>query len=311
VNVLVAGGAGYVGGALTDALLSTDHKIRVLDLLLYEDTYRKPIEFINGDVRSIEDLRPQLQWADCVVWLAARVAEATCDLDPEGAEQVNAKSVATLSKYFGGRIVFTSTAAVYGRNPAVLTEESPLEPRTLYSQTKVAAERHLARKNAMIFRLGTLYGVGDLFSRPRFDLAVNTMTLAASTTRKITVFGGRQFRPLLHVRDAADAIAAAIGDPTGGVYNLVGENLQISELASKLRRHFSDLSIETLPEQGQFESYRMSAERARASLGFSPRRSVDEGITEVRQLVESGRIRDLASVRFRNHLALRLDGSQR
>jgi nucleoside-diphosphate-sugar epimerase len=311
VNVLITGGAGYVGGALTDALLTTSHEVRVFDLLLYEDTYRKPVEFIKGDVTSISALRPHLDWADCVVWLAARVAEATCDLDPIAAEEVNVRSVAALCQHFQGRIVFTSTAAVYGRSAGVLTEESPLEPRTLYSRTKVRAEELLGQKNALILRLGTLFGLGDLFSRPRFDLVVNTMTLAASIDRKVTVIGGEQYRPFLHVRDAADALAAATATTATGVYNLAGENLQIKELALRLQRHFDNLSVDTLPEPGQLESYRMSIERARRALGFKPRRTVDDGIAEVRQLIESGRIPDLESVRFRNHLALRNEGVYR
>jgi nucleoside-diphosphate-sugar epimerase len=302
VNVLVVGGAGFVGGAVTDALLQTNHSLRVFDVLLYEDAYLKPIDFVRGDVTDLDALSPHLAWAECVVWLAARVAEATCDLDPLLAKDVNVGSVRTLRANFDGRIIFTSTAAVYGRSPDVLTEAAKLGPRTLYSKTKVDAEQELAGANALIFRLATLYGLGDRFSRPRFDLAVNTMTLASATTGAITIFGGEQFRPFLHVRDAADAIVQAISRPATGVFNIHAENLRIAELAARLKNHFSKLRIETQSETGQAESYRLDSDKARRSLSFAPTRQIDNGIREIRELVESGRVHDLTNPRFRNHL---------
>jgi nucleoside-diphosphate-sugar epimerase len=302
VNVLVVGGAGFVGGAVTDALLGTNHRVRVFDVLLYEDSYSKPIDFVHGDVRNPDQLRPHLAWAGCVIWLAARVAEATCDLDPRAAEEVNVGAVKTLRDHFGGRIIFTSTSAVYGRSPQLLTEESAVGPRTLYSRTKVEAEHELANNNSLIFRLGTLYGVGDEFSRPRFDLVVNTMTLAAATTGVVTVFGGEQYRPFLHVRDAADAIVGAIGRPATGIFNLHSENVRIVELADRLLQQFGNLKVKMQSEIGQSESYRLDSEKARGSLAFAPKRRIEDGIHEVRMLVESGRIADLGSPRFRNHL---------
>jgi nucleoside-diphosphate-sugar epimerase len=304
MNILVVGGAGFVGGALTDVLLSYNHHVRVFDSLLYEDSYLKPFAFARGDVRDTDALRPQLLWADCVVWLAARVAEATCDLDPVIAEQVNVGAVQALCAGFDGRIIFTSTSAVYGRSAEILDERSALGPRTLYSRTKALAEQELQRKNAIAFRLGTLFGLGDQFSRPRFDLVVNTMALAAATKRRITVFGGAQYRPFLHVKDAADAILRAVHGSETGVFNLSAENLRIADLGLRLLDHFPDLTIETKPERGQSESYRMSSEKARELLGFAPRRSIDDGIVEIRELVESGRIPDLDNPRFRNHLFL-------
>jgi nucleoside-diphosphate-sugar epimerase len=307
VNVLVVGGAGFVGGAVTDALGETNHNVRVFDALLYEDAYLKPVDFVRGDVRDHVAMHPQLGWADCVVWLAARVAEATCDLEPIVAQQVNVAAVRAMRERFEGRVIFTSTSAVYGRSAEVLTETSPLGPRTLYSRTKVEAERELAGTDCLIFRLATLYGLGDPFSRPRFDLAVNTMTLAAATTGSLTVFGGKQYRPFLHVRDAARAIVEAIPQPATGVFNIHGENVRIDELAARFAQHFTGLQIHTQPEVGQMESYRLNSNQANMALGFQPKLLIDDGIAEIRSLVESGRIPNLSSHRFRNHLHI---GSQ-
>jgi len=205
MNVLVVGGAGYVGGAVTDLLLERKHNVRVYDALLYEEAFRKPIHFVFGDVRDPECMRPQLEWADAVVWLAALVGDGACALNPEVSVAINQQSVRWLAEHYDRRIVFMSTCSVYGAQDKILDESAPVNPLSVYAVTKLAAEKYLENKNAIIFRLGTLFGVGDVFSRVRLDLVVNTLTVRAHRYGKISVFGGDQFRPLLHVVDAAYA----------------------------------------------------------------------------------------------------------
>src|ERR1035437_3458021 len=108
MNILVVGGAGYVGGSLTDILLQSQHNIRVYDALLYEESFRKPVDFVYGDVRDTQKLLPQLKWADVVVWLAALVGDGACALNPEISAEVNEKSVKWLSENYNGRIFFMS-----------------------------------------------------------------------------------------------------------------------------------------------------------------------------------------------------------
>ena len=106
MNVLVVGGAGYVGGAVTDALLTTDHSIRIYDALLYEESYRKPVDFVFGDVRDQNRLRPHLAWADAVIWLAAIVGDGACQLNPEITLEVNQEAVGWLVRHFDRRIIY-------------------------------------------------------------------------------------------------------------------------------------------------------------------------------------------------------------
>src|SRR5262245_32464455 len=113
MNVLIVGGTGYVGGAVTDLLQSTGHNFRVYDGLLYEESYRKPVDFVCGDVRDWEQLLPHLQWADAVVWLAALVGDPACALHPEVSIAINHNSVQSLAEVFNGRIIFLSTCSVY------------------------------------------------------------------------------------------------------------------------------------------------------------------------------------------------------
>jgi nucleoside-diphosphate-sugar epimerase len=301
LKVLVVGGAGYVGGAVTDMLQKTDHQTRVYDALLYEESYRKQVDFICGDVRDHERLQPHLDWADVTIWLAALVGDSACALNPDVSIEINQKSVKWLAEHYNGRIVFLSTCSVYGARDGILDESSPLNPLSVYAATKLEAEHHLTNNNALIFRLGTLFGVGDIFSRIRLDLVVNTLTVRAYKEGKISVFGGDQFRPLLHVCDAAQAVVENIATKSTGIFNLHKQNVRIIDLAYQVRNHFPDLVIEHV--ERTFEdtrNYRVSSDKAKKTIGFNPTHSIDDGIEEIKFLLESGRLRDTDNPRYTN-----------
>lgn len=305
-NVLVVGGAGYIGGALTDLLLNSSHEVRVYDALLYEESYRKPVEFVLGDVRDWERLTPQLEWADVVVWLAAIVGDGACALDPGLTAEINEVAVKNLAERFDGRIIFTSTCSVYGAQDGLLYESSPTNPLSVYAATKLNAEAYLEGKNALIFRLGTLFGVGDCYSRIRLDLVVNVLTVKAVLQRKISVFGGSQYRPLLHVKDAAETIFQNLDTDHTGTYNLHVVNISILDLAEQFLQHFPDLEIHRT--ELKFEdnrNYRVSSERAEATLSFKPRFLVEDGIAELKVLIEEGRIKNSRVPRHSNQRFLK------
>ena len=305
MNVLVVGGAGYVGGAVTELLLESDHNQRVYDALLYEESYRKAVDFVYGDVRDTDSLLPHLRWADAVVWLAALVGDGACALNPEISVSVNQVPVKWLAEHYDGRIIFMSTCSVYGAQNAVLDETSPTGPLSVYASTKLAAEEPLKGKNAVIFRLGTLFGVGDLFARIRMDLVVNTLTARAYRQSKISVFGGDQFRPLLHVKDAAEAVVDNLATAHKGVFNLARQNVRIVDLAYQVRMHFPDLVIEQTPMKFQdARNYRVSTEKAQKVLGFKAAYSIDDGIDEIKELLESHRLKDVDNPRYTNQTFL-------
>ena len=305
-RILVAGGAGYVGGAITDRLIEAGHDVRVYDALLYEDIYLKPVSFTFGDVRDTERLLPLLEWADVVVWLAALVGDGACALDSDLTRAINVDSVAWLRANFGGRIIFMSTCSVYGAMDGILTEDSVTNPLSLYAETKLDAERILAGTNAISFRLGTLFGLGDTYSRIRMDLVVNTLTVKACLYKKISVFGGDQFRPLLHVRDVAEAVVANVATPHRGVFNLHAMNMKIVEIAELLSAEVPGLQIVRTEMKFQdSRNYSVSSRKAEEAFGFAPKLTVIEGIAEMRRLVEEGRIWDISSARFSNNEFLR------
>jgi len=295
MKVLVVGGAGYLGGAVTDFLLKQkEHQFRVYDALMYENQYRKPVDFVLGDIRDHEKLLDQLKWADAIVWLAALVGDGACAVNPEISVEINQESVKWLSENFDGRIIFMSTCSVYGAQDGILDESSPTNPLSVYAVTKLGAEEYLKNKNAIIFRLGTLFGLGDEFSRIRLDLVVNTMTFKAFTEGALKVFGGEQYRPLLHIRDAAQAILTNLTTEHKGVYNLSLRNIKISELGQEVQDCFSNVKVETVDMKFEdLRNYRVSTEKAIKTFGFDPKVTVKEGILELKKMLEEGRVKDL------------------
>lgn len=312
MNVLVVGGAGYVGGAVTDLLMQSNHNQRVYDALLYEESYRKQVDFVYGDVRDTDRLLPHLKWAEAVIWLAALVGDGACGLNPEISVSVNQESLKWLTQHYDGRIVFMSTCSVYGAQDAVLDETSPTGPLSVYASTKLGAEDCLKGKNAIIFRLGTLFGVGDLFARIRMDLVVNTLSARAYRQGKISVFGGDQFRPLLHVKDAARAAVENVVTKPTGVFNLARQNVRIVDLAYQVRNHFPDLIVDQTPMKFQdARNYRASSEKAQKVLGFKAVYSIDDGIDEIKELLESHRLKDVDNPRYTNQTFLSMFNTHR
>lgn len=306
MKVLIVGGAGYLGGAVTDLLMDSEYEFRVYDVLLYEEAYRKNVPFIYGDIRAKDKLDKYLDWADTVVWLAALVGDPACALDETLTVAINKNSVKYLKDNFKGRIIFMSTCSVYGAQDELLCEDSPLQPLSLYAQTKLEAEEILSEANALIFRLGTLYGLSDEFSRIRFDLVVNTLVMRAAVHNKISVFGGEQYRPLLHVRDAAQAIFDALEGTNVGTYNLHSENTTIIEIARLVGKEFPRLQIDIVEAMIQdCRNYRVSSEKAKKQLGFDPTLTISTGVRELKQLLEQGRIKDSFLTRFSNYLYLK------
>jgi nucleoside-diphosphate-sugar epimerase len=305
-HVLVVGGAGYIGGHVTDRLHEAGYTVRVYDNLLYEEKYLKPVDFVRGDILDTARLHPHIAWADAVVWLAALVGDGACALDPALTEQVNLESLRWLVRHFDRRLVFMSTCSVYGAQDGILDEDSPVNPLSVYAKTKVEAEKVVARSNCITFRLGTIFGVGDRFSRLRLDLVINLLTVKACLYRRMSVYGGAQYRPLLHVRDVAEAIVPNIATTHRGVYNLVADNMTILQAAEKIAEIVPGVTIERTELKFQdARNYQVSGARAEETFGFKAKLTVCDGIREIKELTEQGRIGDVYNTRYSNAEFLR------
>ena len=306
-NVLIVGGAGYIGGWLTDRTVEAGHEVRVYDLLLYEDRYLKDVGFVAGDILDRERPAAELEPADVVVWLAALVGDPACALDSGLTRKINLESVRWLCEVFDGRIIFPSTCSVYGAQEDELDEDSPTEPLSLYAETKLEAEAVLMeqRPESLVLRLATLAGMGDSYSRIRLDLVVNLLVTRALQVGVLQVFGGEQYRPLLHVRDVATAIVPHLDSEVAGIYNLGGENATILEVAERIVARIGAGEIVRIDSPFQdTRNYRVSFERARSELGFEARYTIEDAIDEIGALIAAGRIKDLSLAQFSNLQAL-------
>ena len=308
MKILVVGGAGYVGGGIVDTL-SKKNEITVYDSLIYESAFRKDVNFIYGDIRDYKKINSILNNFDAVVWLAALVGDGACSINPTLTHEINSETVKNLVKNFNGKIIFLSTCSVYGAQEGVLDENSEVNPLSEYASSKLIAEKYLEESDAIIFRLGTLFGISDQFSRIRLDLVVNILTTKALVDKKMSVFGGDQWRPLLHVKDVANAIEHNISSDTKGIFNLHYKNFKIIEIAEKIKEKIPDVLIETTPLPFQdARNYQVSCDKLKLETGFEASIELTQGIEEMYNLISSNRIKDINDPRYSNHNFLQTFG---
>lgn len=313
MKVLIVGGAGYLGSLVCrefwqghEPYLDRVH-LAVYDSLLYRD-FTEMCEFWRGDVTDGIRMALALKGPnrpDAVIWLACIVGDAACVVDPARSIAVNVDAVKRLCDLYDGLVIYPSSCSVYGIAEGMADEDAPMNPLSLYAESKIRAEEILKdRPSTTILRLGTLHGTS---ARMRFDLVVNAMTLRACTDREIEVFGGSQYRPLTAARDvAALMVDLALCGGKRGTYNVVGENLSVREVAEVVKARTVGATIritDTLYEDKR--NYRVSGLKAERELGFKPVYRVSDSVDDVRELVLSGRLRDLQSSDYSNQLALK------
>ena len=232
-KVLVVGGAGYLGSILVNKLLEKGYKVRILEIFLFgkesiDEIKNNPnLEVVEGDLRNIRTISNALKGMDAVIDLAAVVGDPACQTKPIDTIETNylaAKTLAEACKYQQiNKFIFASTCSVYGQGEEKLSEESPLNPTSLYAKSKIKTEEGILSLSddnfsPCILRMGTLYGLSP---RMRFDLVVNVLTMKALTEKKIKIFGGDQWRPLVHVSDVARAIVLVLKAPISKVGNQI------------------------------------------------------------------------------------------
>jgi nucleoside-diphosphate-sugar epimerase len=321
--ILVTGGAGYVGSHLTRKLLARGHRVRVLDNFVYgnhgvgEVSDDPNLELMSGDVCAERDLVRAVKGARAVVALAAIVGDAACDLDPERTMAINFESTRrtlAASRDAGvERLVFASSCSVYGANGSeFLHEDSHLNPVSLYARTRIMSEQILLEQSdveVVILRLATVCGVSP---RMRFDLMVNTMTACATAQGAIRVTGAKQWRPHVHVQDAAQAFLLAVEAPIGKekVFNVGSDdqNFTVGDIAERVAQRIPATHIDYAPNGHDLRSYRVAFDRIRSVLGFEPDRTVDDAINEVGELMSSGIVGDFRHDQFHNAKWLSVNG---
>ncbi len=294
-HVLVTGGAGYLGSVLCERLLVAGYRVTTVDSLIYQQCSlfhlcaNPQFEFVSGDVRDQETMRPLVKEADVIIPLAAVVGAPACDRDPWLAKSVNLEAIRLLNGLRSAQqlVIYPTTNSGYGTQSGDLfcTEETPLEPISLYGRTKTEAEAELLQSpNVITLRLATVFGISP---RMRLDLLVNHFVYAAMTDGYIAIFEKDFKRNYIHIRDVADCFVHSIENAkrmVGRPYNagLDAANLSKEELACKIKQyvprfyiHFAQVGSD--PDK---RNYIVSNQRLREA-GFEARRSLEDGIREL------------------------------
>lgn len=320
MRVLVTGGAGYLGSVLCHLLLESGHEVRVLDRLTYGGEAllgcygHRAFEFAPGDICDDRVVADAVTGCEAVLHLAAFVGEQQCQRNPEETVALNDHATRRLFEAAAragvGRFVFASTCSSYGYidSGEPVDESAALCPTSLYAETKVAAERYLlvdgnSDMATTILRFATLAGLSP---RMRFDLILNDLVKDAYTERRIEVYGPNGWRPLVHVRDAAQAPVACLAAERdvvrGQVFNVGvnSENYRKQELAVLVAGAFPGTQVEIRSQDSDARSYRVNFDKIGRTLGWQPCFTMADAVQEIKDALDKGVVRNPTDPRYAN-----------
>lgn len=296
MNVLITGGAGYIGSTLTPRLLELGHKVTVYDSLLYRQTSllgfcdNPNLTFVHDDVRNQDELKKELNKADVIIPLAAYVGFPICEREKELSTKVNYDQIEFIAKNISSqqKIIFSATNSGYGvgETDVYCTEETPLRPVSRYGIDKSRAEERVLEVGGVSLRLATVFGASP---RMRIDLLVNDFTYKAIHDGYIVIFEKHFKRNFIHVRDVVDVFVGMMNHsgvfPAGQAFNvgLSEANLSKLELAETIKKHVPNFIIEVndFKSDPDKRNYIVSNEKIERFLSWKAKRSLDDGIAEL------------------------------
>ena len=296
MKILVTGGCGYKGHVLIPKLLNQGHKVICFDIQWFGNflDYHENLTVVKGDVRNIEEI--PFDGIECIIHLASIANDPCGDLNPKLTWEVSALAtmqIADKAKRLGvKRFIYASSGSVYGiKDEEQVTEDLELKPISEYNKTKMVAERVLLSYQddmvVQIIRPATVCGYSE---RMRLDVSVNLLTMHALSKGKITVFGGKQIRPNIHIDDLTDLYIHLIDHPEiTGVYNAGFENISILEIAELVTKHLP-VEIE-ITDSNDPRSYRINSDKILAT-GFKPKKKVEDAIIEIIDKYNLGILKD-------------------
>ena len=305
-KIFITGGAGYVGAMLVPRLLELGNSVTVLDLMWYgEDVIdaHPNLVMVKGDIRDQELLRKTISGHDSVIHLACISNDPSFEMDPKLGESINLDAfqpLVEISRASGvKRFIYASSSSVYGvKSEPNVSEDMSLEPLTDYSRFKAECEKILANYQSPEFTTVTIRPatVCGYSRRQRLDVVVNILSNLAFHKRKITVFGGKQLRPNIHIADMVEAYVVLLNAPkeliAGEIFNAGYENQSVEELANSVRDVMGDdVELVTSPTDDN-RSYHISSQKISKVLGFVPSHTIKDAIVDMKQALESGLLPD-------------------
>ncbi len=305
-KVLVTGGAGYVGSVLIPKLIREGYEVKVVDLYMYGDNVLSEVkdspflEEIKGDIRDKVLMDNALKGVDIVIHLACISNDPSYDLNPNLGKSINYDAFIQLvelsKKHKVKRFIYASSSSVYGvKEVKNVTEDLPLEPLTDYSKYKAECEKVLLKEatddfTACVLRPATVCGYSP---RMRLDLTVNILTNHAINKGAITVFGGEQLRPNIHIEDMTDLYVNMLEYPAEKIhkkiFNAGYENHKVREIAEMIKKVVGEVPVNIVPTDDN-RSYHISSEKIRRELDFSPSHTVEDAVIDLKKAFEDGRI---------------------
>jgi nucleoside-diphosphate-sugar epimerase len=326
-RILITGGAGYIGSVLAKKLLDYGYEVVILDAFFYTDigiidiSQHPQLRVVNGDIRDLHSLKLSLAGVDCVIHLAAIANDPSAELDVKVTRQINLEIYPVLLgevvKSGARRFINLSSIGVYGINfNNNVTEDDPLNPLTEYAVCKAKSEAIVQQHNSerlttVSLRCGTVCGWSP---RMRFDLSTNTLAAYAIINKKLTVWGGEQKRPQIHIDDITDFICKVLAispEKIGGkIFNAAGNNTTVREIAETIKEVMNgDLELRNGPPRSDERSYHVSSDKIGRELGFSMTKTVRDAVTDIMKAYQNGLWKDPDDSLYHNVKRMRSTGS--
>lgn len=316
-TIFVTGGAGYIGSVISNLALQRGYRVKVIDALWFRK--ESPLihmsnpnyEFIKGDIRNYELIDKALEGVDFIIHTAAVVGDPAAKKFPELTKQVNYQATTNLISKASKRgvkgLLFFSTCSNYGISEGLANEESPLNPLSLYAETKVNVEKYLMGEakgiDWVICRLSTVYGASF---RMRFDLTVNDFAMNAFTKKYLEVFRPYTYRPYIHIFDVANTVLEIIKKfkkVKNNVFNVGfdGQNYQKIQIVEAVKKFISNLSVDIIEKGQDFRDYQVDFSKLPKYLGLKNIYTVEDGVKEIIELLRQGYIPDTENRIYSNN----------
>lgn len=318
-KVLVFGGAGYIGCVLVKMLINLNFEVTVYDKFIYTSKKHfinhfksSKLRIVKGDSQNISEIFEAIRKNDIVIHLAEMVGDPLCEKKPKKTYAINylaSMTISNICKNLGiSKFIYVSSCSVYGSNDYLTSETSKINPLSIYAKLKALSEKAIIRNfdkhcKPCILRLGTVYGSSF---RPRYDLVINLFSGLSANKKQITIAGGNQWRPFVHVKDVGRAIIKIINSDfkktDNQIFNIVGENVQIKDIGKAIKKINPKANITFSNNIKDNRNYKSSNKKAKNLLNFKTKYTINDGIKEVIEYTKKNKIKNIFNKKYINIL---------